>query len=110
MDYNQVRQLTAQLHQRISSGTLDSPSWELIRAAKLAARIYAPLGTSMSLGDYIRVVRTFLEAFKASLAPDAPATDGSAGEGADTEAMKAEDAKLFQLRESLTVCLHPHLC
>ena len=32
--------------------------------AKLAARIYAPLGTGMSLGDYVRVVRTFLEAFK----------------------------------------------
>lgn len=32
--------------------------------AKLAARIYAPLGTEMSLGDYVRVVRTFLEAFK----------------------------------------------
>lgn len=33
--------------------------------ARLAAPIYAPLGTSMGLGDYVRVVRTFLEAFKA---------------------------------------------
>jgi glycerol-3-phosphate O-acyltransferase/dihydroxyacetone phosphate acyltransferase len=28
--------------------------------------MYAPLGTQMSLGDYVRLVRTFLEAFKAS--------------------------------------------
>lgn len=32
--------------------------------ARLAAPLYAPLGTSMGLGDYVRVVRTFLEAFK----------------------------------------------
>lgn len=45
-------------------GTLSAPSWRLIRNAKLAANIYAPLGTEMSLGDYVRVVRMFLEAFK----------------------------------------------
>ena len=52
------------MHQQISHGTLDSPSWGLIRTSKLAARIYAPLGTHMSLGDHVRVVRTFLDAFK----------------------------------------------
>jgi glycerol-3-phosphate O-acyltransferase / dihydroxyacetone phosphate acyltransferase len=35
-----------------------------VRASKLAAKIYAPLGTFMALGDYVRVVRAFLEAFK----------------------------------------------
>ncbi len=49
---------------QISLGTLDSPSWDIIRSAKLAARIYAPLGTSMSLGDYVRVCRAFVEVFK----------------------------------------------
>jgi glycerol-3-phosphate O-acyltransferase / dihydroxyacetone phosphate acyltransferase len=52
------------MHQQISSGTIDSPSWDLVRTAKLAARIYAPLGTRMSLGDHIRVVRAFLDAFR----------------------------------------------
>ena len=45
---------------------MDSPSWNLVRIAKLAARVYAPLGTRMSLGDYVRVERAFLEAFKTS--------------------------------------------
>lgn len=56
--------MTAKMHQLISSGTFDSPSWELIRTSKLAARIYAPLGTQMSLGDHVRLSCTFLEAFK----------------------------------------------
>lgn len=64
MDYTNIRQLTAQLYEKISSGTIDSPSWDLIRTAKLAARMYAPLGTRMSLGDYVRLIRTFLDAFK----------------------------------------------
>ncbi|KAJ7200713.1 hypothetical protein C8J57DRAFT_1442101 [Mycena rebaudengoi] len=64
VDYNNIRLLTAQIHEQISSGTIDSPSWDLVRVSKAAARIYAPLGTRMSLGDYVRVVRTFLGAFK----------------------------------------------
>ncbi|KAF8973156.1 hypothetical protein BDZ97DRAFT_1779746 [Flammula alnicola] len=64
VDFNDVRALTSKIHDKISSGTLDSPSWDLIRTAKLAARMYAPLGTMMSLGDHVRIIRTFFEAFK----------------------------------------------
>ncbi|GLB37645.1 putative phosphate acyltransferases [Lyophyllum shimeji] len=64
VDYNHIRQITAQMHQAISSGTIDSPTWDLVRTAKVALRIYAPLGTRMSLGDYVRGIRTFLDAFK----------------------------------------------
>lgn len=66
MDYNEIRAVTAQMHQVISSGTFDSPSWDLVRTSKLAARIYAPLGTAMTLGDFVRLTRTFLEVFKSS--------------------------------------------
>lgn len=95
------------MHRQISLGTLDAPSWDLIRVAKLAARIYAPLGTSMSLGDYVRVVRTFLDAFKASLPLDTQASEGSTGEAEDGEIGNREDLKLTQLREALTVTLCP---
>ena len=64
VDYGQIRALTARMHQEISSRTIDAPSWDLVRVARLAARIYAPLGTRMSLGDYVRVTRIFVEAFK----------------------------------------------
>jgi glycerol-3-phosphate O-acyltransferase/dihydroxyacetone phosphate acyltransferase len=66
VDFNNVKALTFRMQEVISSGTTDAPSWDLVRCAKLAARMYAPLGTEMSLGDYVRVVRTFLQAFKAA--------------------------------------------
>lgn len=65
MDFANIRALTSTIQEKIGSGTLDSPSWDLIRTAKLAARMYAPLGTMMTLGDHVRIIRTFLEAFKA---------------------------------------------
>lgn len=65
MDFADIRALTSTIQEKIGSGTFDSPSWDFIRTAKLAARMYAPLGTMMTLGDHVRIIRTFLEAFKA---------------------------------------------
>ncbi|KAH9931180.1 uncharacterized protein BXZ73DRAFT_47432 [Epithele typhae] len=99
IDFQDIRELTAKMHHQISSGTLDAPSWRLIRNAKLAARLYAPLGTTMSLGDYVRVVRTFLEAFKVA---EAPRTDpGSDGDNVSIEQEAREDAKIVQLGRDL---------
>jgi glycerol-3-phosphate O-acyltransferase/dihydroxyacetone phosphate acyltransferase len=64
VDFDQIRSLTSEMQKIISAGTLDSPTWDLIRTAKLAARMYAPLGTFMTLGDYVRLIRQFLDAFK----------------------------------------------
>ncbi|EMD37618.1 hypothetical protein CERSUDRAFT_114270 [Gelatoporia subvermispora B] len=95
--YDEIRGLTARMHQQISSGTLDAPSWTLIRNAKLAARIYAPLGTTMSLGDYVRVARTFVEAFKLASAPRPDSSsDGEAG-----PRDSAEDNQLIRLGNDL---------
>ncbi|KAJ7072102.1 hypothetical protein C8F01DRAFT_1243181 [Mycena amicta] len=90
VDFNHIRALTAQMTEQITSGTFDSPSWDLVRVSKLAARMYAPLGTRMSLGDYVRVVRTFLEAFKA--AEPVPGSD---------PAQDQETAELTRLRADL---------
>jgi hypothetical protein len=49
---------------QISAGTLDAPSWDVILTAKVSARMYAPLGTDMTLGDHVRVVGAFVEGFK----------------------------------------------
>ncbi|RPD59125.1 hypothetical protein L227DRAFT_601486 [Lentinus tigrinus ALCF2SS1-6] len=59
-----VRAVTERMRQSISSGTWDAPSWKVLRAAKLAANIYAPLGARMSLGNYVRLVKLFVETFK----------------------------------------------
>lgn len=78
------------MQHQISLGTLSAPSWRLIRNAKLAARIYAPLGTEMSLGDYVRVARTFLEAFKLA---ESPIADNTSGEGASASEGESEGIK-----------------
>ena len=76
VNFDNIRLVTAQVHRQMAGGTFDAPSWDLIRTAKMATSIYAPLGTAMSLGDYVRVTRTFLELFKAAHLPDpAPSRD-----------------------------------
>ncbi|KAG8213874.1 hypothetical protein J3R82DRAFT_10618 [Butyriboletus roseoflavus] len=87
-----IRDVTARMHQLISSQIIDAPSWDLIRSAKLAARIYAPLGTSMTLGDFVRITRTFVEAFKLS-----------EGKGEESDQHKREDNEINALRDCLKV-------
>ncbi|KAF9010484.1 hypothetical protein BDQ17DRAFT_1387737 [Cyathus striatus] len=64
VNFNQIRTLTNEIEEKIISGTFTAPSWDLIRISKLASRMYAPLGTQMTLGDHVRSTRAFLEAFK----------------------------------------------
>lgn len=99
VQYDEIRAVTARMHQQIGSRTIDSPSWEIVRSAKMATRIYAPLGTLMSLGDYVRVTRTFVEAFKAS---DDTQKSKRSAEDQSVDFTK-EDAELNQLRHDLKV-------
>ncbi|KAG1731516.1 uncharacterized protein EDB91DRAFT_1154364 [Suillus paluster] len=97
VQYDEIRALTARMQQQISSRTIDSPSWEFVRSAKMATRIYAPLGTRMSLGDYVRITRTFVEAFKAS---DETQKSMRSAEDHSIDFTR-EDAELNQLRHDL---------
>ncbi|KAG8830191.1 NADH:ubiquinone oxidoreductase [Serendipita sp. 399] len=63
VEFPVIRSLTAFMQSQISSGTIDAPDWKTVRVAKLAARMYAPLGTRMTLGDHVRVTRVFSDAF-----------------------------------------------
>jgi len=62
-DFAHIRSLTSFMHAQLSSNTIDAPSWDLVRAAKTAARIYVPFGTEMGLGDWVRVVARFVVGF-----------------------------------------------
>jgi hypothetical protein len=97
VNYDKIRSLTARIHQEISCRTIDAPSWEIVRTAELASQTYAPLGTRMSLGDYVRVTRTFVEAFKAS-----DCTISNEDEKVEYTKLK-EDADLVRLRRDLKV-------
>lgn len=99
MDYDNIRSLTARMHKQIASGTFDAPSWDLIQLSRLAASIYAPLGTHMSLGNYVRVSRAFLEAFKTELLPEALADSGEP----DLDDLTRDIEELVQLKTDLKV-------
>jgi hypothetical protein len=75
-----VKQLTKDMEEQIRGGTLDAPSWEILRiglksphlhisgdssdpAARVAQRLYAPLGTELSLGEYVRLTQRFVDLF-----------------------------------------------
>lgn len=58
-----IKQLTALMQEQIRAGTLDSPDFGTIRIANTARRMYAPLGTSMSLGDTVQVTQRFVDVF-----------------------------------------------
>ena len=47
VDYKHVRSETNALHESIASGTLDAPSWDLIRAAVMAVRWVAQGGLAL---------------------------------------------------------------
>lgn len=72
----------------------------MIIAAKTAARLYVPLGTRMSLGDYVRVTRTFTEAFKAAAAVH----DEDAGP--EDKSRIKEDEEITKLRKDLKVYIY----
>lgn len=112
---------------QISAGTIDAPSWDAVRVSKLAARMYAPLGTQMALSDFVRVWRIFADAFsgnkgmrrwKESQGPaewsSSVSTRGDSEEGAweyetgDDEAMDEEEflREREELAKDLSVGFH----
>lgn len=97
VDYDNIRSLTTRMHKQIASGTFDAPSWDLIQMGRLAASIYAPLGTHMSLGNYVRVSRAFLEAFKTECLPEVLADSGEP----DLDDLTRDIEELVQLKTDL---------
>ena len=102
VNFDNIRLVTAQMHRQIATGTFDAPSWDLIRAAKMATSIYAPLGTTMSLGDYVRVTRSFLELFKAAHLPDQAQSKDLVGQEVGDW---LKDKNIVELKEDLQVSL-----
>lgn len=110
VDFAHIRALTTRMQRQISAGTYDAPSWDIVRCAKLAARVYAPLGTHMALGEHVRVCRAFVEAFKWAEAEGKADGSATAGGGTtsgedeeDEEVVKKKCAFVNALRRDLKV-------
>ncbi|OAV88217.1 hypothetical protein PTTG_09899 [Puccinia triticina 1-1 BBBD Race 1] len=72
-----IARLTATLTEKIRSGTLDSPSWDLIKAANMARTLYAPFGTQLSLGTHIRLTQRFVDVFAGRTSDPASSSSSS---------------------------------
>lgn len=95
VNYTNIRQLTENMRRQISQGTVDAPSWDVLRSAKCAANIYAPLGTRMSLGDHVRLVKAYIDVFALA---HVPAPQGEEGSG-----LREEDEGIVRLCANLKV-------
>lgn len=97
------------MQSQISSGTIYAPNWNTVRVAKLAARMYAPLGTRMTLGDHVRVTRVFADTFSGRIAgkwEDVKEKDewgSDRGESVDEEIkpIESDDQEAQQKRDTL---------
>lgn len=58
-----VKQLTQLMYEQIRQATLDSPDFETVRIANTARRLYAPLGTQITLGDHVHITQRFIDVF-----------------------------------------------
>lgn len=58
-----VKQLTQLMYEQIRQSTLDSPDFATTRIANTARRLYAPLGTQITLGDHVHITQRFIDVF-----------------------------------------------
>lgn len=100
-----VRSLTASIGASIRSGILDAPSWSTIRLANTCRRLYAPLGTRLTLGDHCRLTQRFVDALCGRRAEKSwddivrsqdVGVEREAGEGQQTVAQRATRPGLKQ--------------
>ena len=52
-----VKELTRQISDSMLARTINCPDWETTQVALTAARVHRPLGTKISLGDYVLHLR-----------------------------------------------------
>ena len=85
-----VRELTSQIDAALRCGTLDSPSWRILRIAHTARRIAEPVDSiHQSLGDYVRSTQRWIELFVSANAPT------------EDEARAAENERIAALAKRL---------
>ena len=56
-----VRQLTADLHERLSRVTLNAPDWATLRFIHAARRLYKPMSANLTPSIYVDLSRRFVE-------------------------------------------------
>ena len=64
------------------SVTINAPEWDTIRLAMSAARLHVPRGTDLTLGQYLTLVRGWVEVLKLGAGSGASTTAAPGGPAA----------------------------
>ena len=86
--------ITNLLCDALNAVTINAPDWETTRLAMTAARLHQPLGTDLALGQYLTLLRGWVEVLKRTVPPADP---GSAACGVSAPA----DPAVRSLRAAL---------
>jgi len=86
--------ITNLLSDALNAVTINAPDWETTRLAMTAARLHQPLGTDLALGQYLTLLRGWVEVLKRTVPPADP---GSAACGVSAPA----DPAVRSLRAAL---------
>ena len=89
-----VKELTRQISDSMLARTINCPDWETTQVALTAARIHRPLGTKISLGDYVLHLRGWVEVLQ-------PPSEGVDEAGNAIISYDKMDADVKYLRDKL---------
>ena len=91
-----AKQITVQISTALDGATINAPTWEVMRLAITASRLHSPVGTDLSLGQYLTLVRGWAEVLKIGVPPP---------EGSVREAPQPPSAEALQVSEGLRSAL-----
>ena len=89
-----VKELTRQISDSMLARTINCPDWETTQVALTAARVHRPLGTKISLGDYVLHLRGWVEVLQ-------PPSEGVDEAGNAIISYDKMDADVKYLRDKL---------
>ena len=91
--------ITARLKGALEGATINAPDWETTRLAMTAARLHHPTGTDQTLGQYLVLLRGWVEVLKGTAAPEDVAA--AAGLAAGAAGVAPPDTRAVALRDAL---------
>ena len=92
-----AKQITIEISHALDKSTINAPTWDVLNLAITAARLHSPVGTDLSLGQYLTLVRGWVHVLKLGV----PAPEGSLPIDPPTPPTAAEAAVAAKLRAAL---------
>uniref|UniRef100_A0A7S2ITC4 Phospholipid/glycerol acyltransferase domain-containing protein n=1 Tax=Haptolina brevifila TaxID=156173 RepID=A0A7S2ITC4_9EUKA len=93
--------ITRQLQNQLDEVTINAPTWSVLRLAITAARLHQPIGTDLSLGQYLTLVRGWVQVIKLGVAVPEGGISAAESPAADLEAASSLRTALCNYQDLL---------